>query len=75
MTMILASIGAIDSVLVCGNKIGPSGVRAPAQRSGHYTMHYLSFSLSLRAFCSDWLMTSKTSLLIGCLELTHTGPS
>ena len=26
--------------------IGPSGVCAPAQRSGHYTRHYFSFSLS-----------------------------
>ena len=24
---------------------------------------------------SDWLMTSKASLLIGCWELTHIGPS
>ena len=26
--------------------IGPSGVRAPVQRSGHYTGHYFSLSLS-----------------------------
>ena len=25
--------------------IGPSGVRAPAQQSGHYTRHYFLFSL------------------------------
>ena len=60
--------------------IGPSGVRAPAQRSAHYTRHYFALSLLLfyllwSDLVSDWLMTSKASLLIGCWELTHIGPS
>ena len=34
--------------------IGPSGVRAPAQQSGHYTRNYfLSLSSSLWAFCTE----------------------
>ena len=66
--------------------VGPCGVCAPAQQSGHYTRHYFSFFLSglfsflvralelLRA-CLCWrLVDSLTSISSSAPQVPHLGP-